>query len=164
MPASPPRWIVACPGNIRAELRPPGSKSITNRLYVLASLARGTSVIRQPLRSEDTDGLLDALETMGVIVRLEHDVLRVNGCDGQFPGGGEVNLGAGGTPARFMIAAAARARLPVTVDGNVRMRERPVAQGVDLLRALGATIDYAEEEGPIAGSCLACRWISRRFT
>ena len=116
-------------------------------MYVLASLAQGVSVIRQPLRSDDTDGLLGAIETAGVIVRPEHDVIRINGSVGRYPGGGEVNLGAGGTPARFMIAAATCAGLPMKVDGNHRMRERPVAQGVDVLRALGATIAYVEEEG-----------------
>ena len=139
--------IDACTAPVNAVVRPPGSKSITNRVFILASLARGESVIRHPLGSDDTDGVLTALEHMGVILRSEHDVLRMDGTDGRYPGGGDVNLGAGGTPARFMMAAAAFARLPMTVDGNARMRERPISEGVDLLRQCGVDISYAEADG-----------------
>ena len=114
---------------------------------MLGGLVRGDGVVRSPLVSDDTDAMLRALETFGVIIRHEGDVIRMDGGDGRFPGGGEVNLGAGGTPARFMIAAATLARLPVVVDGNARMRERPVAEGVEFLRTCGATITYVEEEG-----------------
>ncbi|MCH2161655.1 MAG: 3-phosphoshikimate 1-carboxyvinyltransferase [Phycisphaerales bacterium] len=134
-------------GPILGAVRPPGSKSITNRMYVLASLVRGDGVVRNPLRSEDTDGLLDALETLGSILRWEHDVVSIEGGDGRYPGGGAINLGAGGTPARFMLAAAALARMPVVVDGNARMRERPVAEGVELLREVGAVVDHVEQDG-----------------
>jgi 3-phosphoshikimate 1-carboxyvinyltransferase len=116
-------------------------------MYVLAALARGESVLRSPLHSDDTNGLLDALEHLGSIVRIENNVTRIDGSNGQFPKGGSVNLGAGGTPCRFMIAAAALARLPVEVDGNERMRERPIAEGVNLLRMVGGNVDYAQEDG-----------------
>lgn len=116
-------------------------------MYVLAALARGESVLRSPLQSEDTQGLLGALEHLGTIVRVEHDVTRIDGGNGQFPTGGAVNLGAGGTPSRFMIAAAALARLSVEVDGNTRMRERPIAEGVDLLRSVGGKVDYVQDDG-----------------
>ena len=116
-------------------------------MYVLASLVRGEAVVRKPLRSADTDGLLEALETVGSEIRWEHDVVRIEGSNGRYPGGGSVNLGAGGTPARFMLAAATRARREVVVDGNARMRERPVAEGVELLRAIGARLEYVEEHG-----------------
>ena len=59
-----------------------------------------------------------------------------------------VNLGEGGTPTRFMLAFAAACPDGVfAIDGSARMRERPVAEGVDMLRALGARVDYAESEG-----------------
>ena len=141
------RHIHRASGPIGAKVRPPGSKSITNRMYMLASLVRGDGVVRKPLRSADTDGLLVALETVGCKARWEHDVVRIEGVNGRYPTGGSVNLGAGGTPARFMLAAATRARMPVVVDGNTRMRERPVAEGVELLRKIGGGLEYAEEEG-----------------
>jgi 3-phosphoshikimate 1-carboxyvinyltransferase len=118
-------------------------------MYLLASLARGESTLRQPLASEDTDGLLAALKTLGTIVRSEHDVVRIDGGNGRFPKGGSVNLGAGGTPTRFMIAAATLARLAVEIDGNERMRERPIAEGVELVRAIGGTVEYLKGEGSL---------------
>jgi len=130
-------------------ITPPGSKSITCRAYVLAALAEGESKIIRPLRADDTDRLLDALCTLGAEARWAsggEDVF-IKGVAGRFPRGGSVNLGDGGTPARFMIAVACLAAEPVIVDGSKRMRERPVAEGVDMLRQLGAKIEYVEEEG-----------------
>jgi 3-phosphoshikimate 1-carboxyvinyltransferase len=128
-------------------ITPPGSKSITNRAYVLAALADGESKIIRPLRSEDTDALLDALCSLGAEARWEGDDVFIKGVAGRFPRGGSVNLGDGGTPTRFMIAAACLAAEPVVVDGSPRMRERPIAEGVEMLRQLGAKIEYVEEEG-----------------
>lgn len=128
-------------------ITPPGSKSITNRAYVLAALADGESRIVRPLRSDDCDGLLDALCTLGAEARWDGEDVLIKGVNGRFPRGGEVNLGDGGTPTRFMIACACLAAEPVVVDGSKRMRERPIAEGVDMLRQLGAHIEYIEEEG-----------------
>jgi len=128
-------------------ITPPGSKSITCRAYVLAALADGESRIVRPLRADDTDRLLDALCTLGAEARWEGDDVLIKGVNGRFPRGGEVNLGDGGAPTRFMIAAACLAAEPVTVDGSLRMRERPIAEGVELLRRLGAKIEYVEAEG-----------------
>lgn len=135
-------------------ITPPGSKSITNRAYVLAALAQGESRIVRPLRADDTDLLLKALCTLGAEARWvpgqtgdgSEDVL-IRGVGGRFPRGGYVNLGDGGTPTRFMIACACLAKEPVVVDGSPRMRERPIAEGVEMLRQLGAKIEYVEEEG-----------------
>jgi len=138
-------------------ITPPGSKSITNRAYVLAALAQGESRIIRPLRADDTDLLLKALCTLGAEAKWvpgqtgapgdsSEDVL-IKGVGGRFPRGGYVNLGDGGTPTRFMIACACLAAEPVVLDGSKRMRERPVAEGVDMLRQLGATIEYVEQEG-----------------
>lgn len=128
-------------------ITPPGSKSITCRAYVLAALANGESRIIRPLRAEDTDGLLKALCTLGATAKWEGEDVLITGVNGRFPRGGEVNLGDGGTPTRFMIACACLAKEPVVVDGSPRMRERPIAEGVDLLRQFGATIEYVERGG-----------------
>lgn len=128
-------------------ITPPGSKSITCRAYVLAALAEGESKIIRPLHAEDTDKLLDALCTLGAAARWDGEDVYITGVAGRFPHGGEVNLGDGGTPTRFMIACACLAAEPVVVDGSTRMRERPIAEGVDMLRQLGAHIEYVEEEG-----------------
>lgn len=132
-------------------ITPPGSKSITCRAYVLAALAEGESKIIRPLRADDTDRLLESLCTLGAEARwapgTDGEDVYITGVNGRFPRGGEVNLGDGGTPARFMIAVACLAEQPVIVDGSKRMRERPVSEGVDMLRQLGAKIEYVEQEG-----------------
>jgi len=132
-------------------ITPPGSKSITCRAYVLAALAQGTSKIIRPLRAEDTDTLLDALCTLGAEAKwvpgTDGEDVFITGVAGRFPRGGELHMGDGGAPTRFMIACACLAAKPVTIDGSQRMRERPIAEGVEMLRALGAQIEYVEEEG-----------------
>ncbi|MDY7109137.1 MAG: 3-phosphoshikimate 1-carboxyvinyltransferase [Planctomycetota bacterium] len=128
-------------------ITPPGSKSITNRAYVLAALADGESRIIRPLRSDDCDNLLEALCTLGAEARWEGNDVLIKGVNGRFPRGGSVNLGDGGAPTRFMIACACLAVEPVIVDGSPRMRQRPIAEGIDMLRQLGAHIEYVEEEG-----------------
>jgi 3-phosphoshikimate 1-carboxyvinyltransferase len=130
-----------------ATITPPGSKSITNRVYLLAALSTGTSRVVRPLRSEDCDRLLEALCTLGAVARWDGADVEIDGVGGRFPRGGRVDLGDGGTPTRFMIAAACLAAEPVLVDGSPRMRERPIAEGVDMLRSIGARIEYAEAEG-----------------
>ena len=128
-------------------IRPPGSKSLTCRAYILAGLAEGESRIVRPLRADDTDRLLAALCTLGAEAEWDGDDVLIRGVAGRFPRGGTVNLGDGGAPTRFMIAAACLAAEPVVVDGSPRMRQRPVAEGVDLLRQIGADIEYVEAEG-----------------
>lgn len=128
-------------------ITPPGSKSITCRAYVLAALAKGESKLIRPLRADDTDLLLKALCTLGAEARWEGDDVYIKGVNGRFPRGGSVDLGDGGTPTRFMIACACLAAEPVVVDGSKRMRERPIAEGVEMLRQLGAKIEYVEAEG-----------------
>ncbi len=142
-----PLPIRALPGPFDAAITVPGSKSLTCRAYVVAALAEGTSRILGPLRAADTDGLLAALGTLGAEARWQGEDVRIRGVGGRFPRGGEINLGDGGAPTRFMIAAACMAGGEVLVDGSPRMRERPVAEGIDMLRRLGAQIEYAQADG-----------------
>lgn len=146
-----PLPIGPLPRPFDATVTPPGSKSLTCRAYVLAALADGESRIVRPLRADDTDGLLAALCTLGARARREGDDVLITGVSGRFPRGGAINLGDGGAPSRFMIAAACLAAEPVIVDGSERMRQRPVAEGVDFLRRLGARIEYvgADQRLPV---------------
>jgi 3-phosphoshikimate 1-carboxyvinyltransferase len=121
-------------------LHPPGSKSLTNRALILAALARGSSTLRGPLVSDDTVGLREALARLGASSEVTSEGWLVHGVDGTFPAGGSINLGDGGTPARFMLAAAALSSAAVEVDGSTRMRERPVEEGIELLRSVGVSI------------------------
>lgn len=128
-------------------IRVPGSKSLTNRAIVMASLASGRSVIRGALRSDDTDGLLNALRVLGIESECQDEDLVISGCNGRPRCGGEVDLGHGGTPSRFMMAIAVLAPEPVRIDGSPRMRERPIAQLANLVEELGCHVHFENQHG-----------------
>ena len=131
-----------------ATVRVPGSKSVTNRALLVAALADGPSTIRNPLFSDDTFWLMDALVRLGIDLTADRDggEVRVKGQGGVIPASG-VNLfvGNAGTVARFLPPALALGRGPYTVDGVPRMRERPVSDLVDGMRQLGAAVEYTGE-------------------
>lgn len=124
----------------------PGSKSLTNRHLALAALAAGESTLEGALACDDCDRFVAALGRFGIAIRPDASRLVVSGGAGRLPRGAEVDLGDGGTPARFSIALATLAAGDSTVDGSPRMRERPVAEGIAILRAVGATIELAPGE------------------
>jgi 3-phosphoshikimate 1-carboxyvinyltransferase len=131
-----------------ATVRVPGSKSVTNRALLVAALADGPSTIRNPLFSDDTFWLMDALVRLGIDLTADRngEEVRVKGQGGVIPASG-VNLfvGNAGTVARFLPPALALGRGPYTVDGVPRMRERPVSDLVDGMRQLGAAVEYTGE-------------------
>jgi len=126
-------------------LRPPGSKSLTQRWLMLAALAEGTSTIWNALRSDDVEALAGGLRALGATIRWTGiDSIEVQGVAGRFPRGGTLDAREGGTPARFLMAAATMASRPCTVDGSARLRKRPMEDGVRLLGALGANARRTE--------------------
>ena len=122
-------------------LRVPGSKSLTARSIMLGALGAGRTVLKYPLKSDDTTLLAEAFSKIGVGVKWSSTKLVLHGVDGRPPHGANLNLGAGGTPTRFMIAAAALADQPVKVDGNAKMRTRPIGGLLTMLRTLGVNFD-----------------------
>lgn len=133
-----------------AEVRVPGSKSITNRALILAALASGRSVISNPLFSDDTFWLMRALVDLGFEVFADAPGRRIEvvGLGGEIPAEeADVFVGNAGTAARFLPPFLALGRGTYRVDGTARMRERPVADLVDSLRALGVRVDYEDREG-----------------
>ena len=133
------------------EVRPPGSKSLTNRALLLAALCRGTSVLSGALtEADDAARMIEALRTLGVgIEHREDGRLIIEGVAGRFPGGGEVDLNNAGTATRFLTAAACLASAPVVIDGNERMRQRPIGELLALLRSMGVRIDELGEPGRV---------------
>ena len=122
----------------------PGSKSATNRALILASLSPGTSTLTAPLRARDTLLMAGALRALGAEIEERSgafgDEWLVIGQQGPSDvSGALVDCGNAGTVARFVPAAAAvLARGDVTIDGDPRMRERPLGPLLQALRSLGA--------------------------
>jgi 3-phosphoshikimate 1-carboxyvinyltransferase len=133
------------PGPLSARVVLPGSKSVTNRLLVLAALAEGTSVVRSPLRSRDTELMAAALRVLGAEVEDGADgAWRVTGRPGADVRGDRVDVGNAGTVARFLPPVAALCRGAVLFDGDPRVRERPLGPLLAGLAALGADLDRTD--------------------
>ena len=138
-------------GRLTGRVRPPGSKSITNRALVCAALARGASTLSGALDSDDTRVMIDALRALGIGVETNatRDRLDVQGCEGRIPQSrAELFVGNSGTTVRFLAALVALGHGEFRLDGTRRMRERPIADLLDSLAALGA--DAVSES---AGGC-----------
>ncbi|MFM9997018.1 MAG: 3-phosphoshikimate 1-carboxyvinyltransferase [Phycisphaerales bacterium] len=133
-----------------ARIRPPGSKSLTNRALFLAALARGTSTLRAPLiDAEDAAVMIEAVRALGAEVTRVGDDLRVTGVEGRWqpkaigPGAGVMlDLRNAGTATRFLTAGVLLSPVPITIDGSARMRERPIGELVDALARLGVRAEY----------------------
>jgi 3-phosphoshikimate 1-carboxyvinyltransferase len=123
----------------------PGSKSISNRVLLLASLAAGKTRLYGLLDADDTRVMRDALSALGVQFEEEN---AVRGVGGAFPvKKAELFLGNAGTAFRPLTAALALSGGEYRLSGVPRMHERPIGDLVDALRDLGARIDYAGTEG-----------------
>ena len=135
--------------SIDASVTVPGSKSITHRAFVAASLARGRSLIKNSLDCEDTRYTLQGLRDLGVPISVGADGVGVSGTGGVFPppGGGlkEIFLGNSGTSYRFLVSIAALARGEYVLTGNPRMHRRPIGDLVRALRDLGVGVSYDGE-------------------
>jgi 3-phosphoshikimate 1-carboxyvinyltransferase len=141
-----PQAVRIDPGDrpVGGTIRLPGSKSITNRAILIAGLASGTSVLENALFCDDSHHLAEALLKLGVLVRMDERGARftVTGVGGPFPiKQGEFYLGNSGTATRFLTAALCLSGGQYTVDGDARMRERPIADLVRALQTLGAAIE-----------------------
>ncbi len=175
------------PGGFDVIIRPPGSKSITNRALLLAALAEGTSELRGPLiDADDAQVMLRAIQQLGAKVEIVRggtgslsasdvanpvtkplagkppvpphqetlDILRITGVAGRWriPPGQTItlNLNNAGTATRFLTAAAILAPPDsggIIIDGDTRMRERPIGELAGALTALGAKVVYLGESG-----------------
>jgi 3-phosphoshikimate 1-carboxyvinyltransferase len=138
-------------GPLRGAVRPPGSKSITNRALVCAGLADGHSRLTGALDSEDTRVMLAALGQLGIHLdaRTGGTTVEVEGCGGRLAaGGGELYVANSGTTVRFLAAVVSLASGTFRLDGTARMRQRPIGDLVESLRQLG--VDAQAES---AGGC-----------
>lgn len=141
---------------LKTECRPPGSKSISNRVLLLAALGEGECRISNLLHSDDTQFMLSAIANLGGATYGWEDEGRVLVLKGN--GGAlracaeEVYIGNAGTASRFLTTAVTLAQptaeaKSTTLTGNARMQERPQGPLVDALRSNGVEIDYMGQEG-----------------
>ncbi len=140
LPDEPVREIRPLGRPPRARVALPGSKSLTNRALVTAALAEGRTTLINALVSDDTLAMVDALRRLGVAIEVETaaQTIHVDGCGGAFPArGATLDAGGAGTVARFLTAVVALGAGRFVVDGNARMRQRPVQDLVDALCTLG---------------------------
>ncbi len=126
----------------------PGSKSISNRVLLLAASAAGPTRVKRLLDADDTRVMVTALRALGVRVTEDGADLEVLGASARFPNDrAKLFLGNAGTAMRPLTAALAFAGGHYELDGVARMRERPIGDLVDALAALGADITYLGAPG-----------------
>ena len=128
-------------GPVDAEIRPPGSKSITNRALICAALADGRSVLDGALDSQDTRVLIEALGTLGIEVH--HDPanrsIMVEGRGGRIPASrADLYLANSGTSIRFLTSMVTLGHGTFRLHGAPRMHQRPIQDLLDALVQLGA--------------------------
>ena len=134
----------------RGTVRLPGSKSISNRILLLAALSRGSTQIMDLLASDDTHVMLMALQKLGVQWTQDGESRNylVHGADGRFPvHQADLFMGNAGTAIRPLTAALAVMGGDYTLHGVARMHERPIGDLVDALNAVGLHIDYTGTPG-----------------
>ncbi|MBU4422431.1 MAG: bifunctional 3-phosphoshikimate 1-carboxyvinyltransferase/cytidylate kinase [Gammaproteobacteria bacterium] len=135
------------------EVHLPGSKSISNRVLLLAALSAGTTTVHDLLASDDTRVMLDALRQIGCTVdETGGNTVRITGLGGRAPQSPtqsptQLFMGNAGTAMRPLTAALALLGGEFELSGVPRMHERPIGDLVDALRQLGCQIDYLGNDG-----------------
>ncbi len=138
---------------VRGTVRLPGSKSISNRVLLLAALSQGVTEVHDLLDSDDTRVMLDALQKLGCQLRQDGSVLHITGlgCTAEHRGAlantADLFLGNAGTAMRPLTAALALLGGDYHLHGIARMHERPIGDLVDALQQLGCAIDYTGTRG-----------------
>ncbi len=134
--------------NLLQSIRVPGSKSYTNRALIMAALAKGPVVLKNPLHSDDTEAMIDCLRTLGVDIQTPPNQIIVHGpvspiADKSY----QLSARDSGTTVRFLLALLCIVPGVKTIQGSKRLNERPITDLVDALQELGAQIEYGEKEG-----------------
>ena len=136
---------------VRGCIKLPGSKSITNRVLLMAALGSGVTKLIDPLSSEDTDQMINALIKLGVSVKEVNDdkkIIEIKGAEHNFPNKNtNLFLGNSGTTFRPLSAVLAMMRGDYYLSGIERMHERPIKDLVDALEQMGSSIQYEKNHG-----------------
>lgn len=133
---------------VSGTVRLPGSKSISNRVLLLAALCEGQTTVRDLLDSDDTRVMLQALRQLGCGVAVDGTTAVIDGLGGRArQPHAELFLGNAGTAMRPLTAALAVLGGDYALSGIPRMHERPIGDLVDALRALGCSVQYLGQDG-----------------
>jgi 3-phosphoshikimate 1-carboxyvinyltransferase len=133
---------------IHAAVRVPGSKSYTQRALVASALAKGQSFIRGALVSEDTEHLMNALRLLGSTIQRQGGELTIRGTGGELTTpSGAIYLGNNGTGLRLLTGTVCLGHGTFLLDGNSRMRQRPIQALVDALKNIGGEAVCMEGNG-----------------
>ncbi|MCE9645916.1 MAG: 3-phosphoshikimate 1-carboxyvinyltransferase [Chloroflexi bacterium] len=149
---NPPLKIDPIQHPLHATVHVPGSKSLTNRALLIASLASGTTRLTHALFSDDSRYFARALRTLGFDLQLDeaNHAMTVTGLGGKIPTKkAELFIGNAGTAARFLSAFLTIGNGEYLLDGEPRMRERPVGDLVDSLTQLGAKLEATNDCPPV---------------
>lgn len=149
-PLADPLEIVPFAGSLDADVRLPGSKSITNRALVAAALAVGESHLDGVLFADDTEAMLGGLDALGIVAPADRRARTVDvvGCGGTLDADGSlVDARLSGTTSRFLLPVLALARGEVRLDGGAPLRRRPMGETIAALRSLGAHVGELGEPG-----------------
>ncbi|MDO8754854.1 MAG: 3-phosphoshikimate 1-carboxyvinyltransferase, partial [Anaerolineales bacterium] len=141
--------ITPIPHPLSATVRVPGSKSLTNRALLIASLANGATRLTNALFSDDSLYFAKALQTLGIDVQLDeaNHEMTVTGLGGIIPANkAELFIGNSGTSARFLSAFLTLGHGEYILDGDARMKERPIGDLISALRPLGAKLGPAHTD------------------
>ena len=145
------RLVVGPVIRVQGQVRVPGSKSLSNRLLLLAALADGRTRVENLLDSDDVRRMLQALEALGVGLERDGDSVAVDGRGGALNAPHNdtlrLDLGNAGTAVRPLTAALTLGKGRFCIQGDPRMHERPIGPLVAALRQLGADIRYGDREG-----------------
>ncbi len=136
--------------HIQGEIQLPGSKSLSNRILLLSTLAEGTTEVYNLLDSDDIGYMLEALRKLGVNLELSQDRThcQVQGLGGPYPQQEtDLFLGNAGTAIRPLCAALCLGRGIYSLTGDPTMQRRPIKDLVDALTQIGAKIEYLKSEG-----------------
>lgn len=131
---------------VKGVVEAPPSKSYTHRAIVLAGLARGDSVIRRPLLSEDTLSTLRGMEQFGTLSKSEGPDLIVRGGSLRAPIG-EIDCGNSGTTLRLLTGIASLLPSTVTLTGDASLQQRPMKPLLSALKEMGVSATSARNDG-----------------
>jgi 3-phosphoshikimate 1-carboxyvinyltransferase len=137
---------------LNTTVRVPGSKSLTNRALLIASLAKGTTHLTNALFSDDSCYFAKALQTLGFDLQLDeaNHEMTVSGLGGIIPSRkAELFIGNAGTAARFLSAFLTLGHGEYRLDGDSRMRERPIQDLIDALHQLGVEVEAKNNCPPV---------------